>query len=339
MTTCSDEQANSAKFANSAEFACSATNVLKARTRIAQFIHRTPVLTCTAFNKKVEASVFFKCENFQKTGSFKFRGACNAVASLSLGERKSGVYAHSSGNHAQALALAARLHGVPAHIVMPENANPIKIEATRNYGAHITFCAPTHAARWETAERIGQETGATFVHPHDSPRVIAGQGTAVCELIEDTEKLDLVLAPLGGGGLLSGTLLAAKYLLPGVMVIGCEPSEADDASRGIASGERIVDFIPNTIADGLRTPLGENTYQLIHELGDNIVLVSESDIVQAMRFVWERMKIIIEPSSAVAIAPLLNGTVEAKGKRIGVIISGGNVDLTNFFELLETRTG
>jgi len=337
VTPFSDEKAFSAKQARSPEFACSATNVLEACNRISPFIHRTPVLTCSTLDEKIDASVFLKCENFQKTGSFKFRGACNAVASLMPTERKRGVYAHSSGNHAQALALAAKLHDIPAHIVMPENANSIKIEATRGYGAHITFCAPTHEARWETAERIGQETGATFVHPHDDPRVIAGQGTAVCELIEDAVMLDLVLAPLGGGGLLSGTLLAAKHLLPEITVIGCEPSEADDAARSIASGERIIDFTANTIADGLRTPLGENTFKIIRGMADDIVLVSETDIIRAMKFVWERMKIVIEPSAAVALAPLLNGTVQAKGKRVGVIISGGNVDLTEFFESLEAK--
>jgi len=311
--------------------------VFEARDRIAQFIHRTPVLTCSTLNERVDASVFFKCENFQKTGSFKFRGASNAVASLSEDERAHGVYAHSSGNHAQALALAAKLHGIRAYIVMPENSNPIKIEATLGYGADVTFCAPTHQARWETAERISQETGATFVHPHNSSFVIAGQGTSSLELLDEVGELDLILAPVGGGGLLSGTLLAAKHMLPKVTVIGCEPFGADDAARGIAQGERIVDFIPHTIADGLRTPLGENTFQIIRELVDDIVLVSEADIVRAMRFIWERMKIVIEPSSAVAIAPLLNGSVEAKDKRVGVIISGGNVDLTQFFDLLEAK--
>ncbi|MFC2083013.1 pyridoxal-phosphate dependent enzyme [Candidatus Bipolaricaulota bacterium] len=313
--------------------------VLEASNRIAQFIHRTPVLTCSTLNSQTEASVFFKCENFQRTGSFKFRGACSAVAGLAESERARGVYAHSSGNHAQALALAAKLHGVPAYIVMPENSNPIKIEATRGYGANVTFCKPTHAARWETAERIGQETGAVFVHPHNSLSVIAGQGTACLELIDEVGKLDLVLAPVGGGGLLSGTLLAGKHLLPRVTVIGCEPAGADDAARGIAQGERIVDFTPHTIADGLRTPLGENTFRIIRDLADDIVLVSEADIISTMRFVWERMKIIIEPSSAVAIAPLLTGAVAAEGKRVGVIISGGNVDLTEFFKSLEATIG
>ena len=315
----------------------SGASVLEARDHIAPFIHHTPVLTCSAFNEKVEASIFFKCENFQKTGSFKFRGACNAVASLNESERGCGVLTHSSGNYAQALALAARLHGTPAYVVMPENAPEIKKQATAGYGASITLCPPTHIGRHETAERIRKETGATFLDSHDDPRVFAGQGTACLELIDEVAELDLILAPVGGGGLLSGTLLAAKYLLPNVAVVGCEPAGADDAARGIALGERIVDFAPHTIADGLRTPLGENTFLIIRELVDDVVLVSEVDIVRAMRFIWERMKIVIEPSSAVAVAPLLNGSVEVKGKRVGVIISGGNVDLTEFFELLEAK--
>jgi threonine dehydratase len=283
----------------------------------------------------VGGSVFFKCENFQKTGSFKFRGACNAVSSLSSAERTRGVFAHSSGNHAQALALAARLHGVPAYLVMPEDSNPIKIAATRDYGAQVAFCAPTHQARQQTSERIGRETGAVFVHPHDDPRVIAGQGTACLELIEEAGELDILLAPVGGGGLLSGTLLAAQHAAPNAAVIGCEPAGADDAARGLAAGERIVDFHPQTIADGLRTPLGENTFAIIRELVDDIVVVPEVEIVRAMRFIWERMKIVIEPSSAVAVAPLLNGSVETNGRRIGVILSGGNVDLSAFFTTLE----
>jgi len=330
--------ANSAEFANSAGLAFSLQQVLEARDLIKPFIHRTPVLTNSAFNNKVQASVFFKCENFQKTGSFKFRGACNAVASLNESDLSRGVLTHSSGNYAQALALAARLQGAPAYVVMPEDASEIKKQATAGYGANITLCPPTHIGRQEIAERIREETGATFLDSHDDPRVFVGQGTACLELIDEVGLLDLILAPVGGGGLLSGTLLAAKHMLPEVAVVGCEPAGADDAARGIANGKRITDFVPHTIADGLRTPLGENTYQLIRELADDIVLVSEIDIIRAMRFIWERMKIIIEPSSAVAVAPLLNGTVEAKGKRVGVILSGGNVDLTQFFGLLEAKT-
>lgn len=309
--------------------------VLEARDRIAQFVHNTPVLTCSTLDKKAEASVFLKCENFQKTGSFKFRGACNAVASLNDAERARGVVTHSSGNYAQALALAARLHGAPAYVVMPSNSSEIKKQATAGYGATITCCEPTHEARHKTAERIRQETRATFLHPFDDPRVFAGQGTACLELIEEIGELDIILAPVGGGGLLSGTLLVAQHLLPNVKVIGCEPAAADDAVRSLQAGHRIVNFTPHTIADGLRTPLGEYTFPIIRDRVTKLVLVSEANIVETMRFIWERMKIIIEPSSAVAIAPLLDGSIDAKGKRIGIIVSGGNLDLTAFFELLK----
>jgi len=306
-------------------------DVANARERIAPFVHRTLVLTSATIDRMSGARVFFKCENFQQTGSFKFRGATNTVASLSAQERARGVYAHSSGNHAQALALAAAIHGVPAHIVMPEDSSPVKVAATKGYGARIVPCPPTQQGRRDVAERIGAETGAVFVHPHDDPSVIAGQGTACAELIDEADALDLILAPLGGGGLLSGTVIAASHLSPGVRVIGCEPAGADDAYRSIREGRRITDFTPLTIADGLRTPLGENTFEILRERLGEIVLVSEAQILTAMRTVWERMKIVIEPSSAVAVAPLLERKIDAEGKRVGVILSGGNVDLSAFF--------
>ena len=340
MTPFSAEKERSAKQAFSSEFENSSTSgyssdlVLEAQDRIAQFIHRTPILTSSTLDSRAGASVFLKCENFQRTGSFKFRGACNAIASLDDTTRTRGVVTHSSGNYAQALALAARLHSVPAYVVMPENSSEIKKRATAGYGASITFCEPTHTARHETAEQIRKETGATFLHPFDDPRVLAGQGTACLELINAIKDLDLILVPVGGGGLLSGTLLAAQHLLPAVEVIGCEPAAADDAARSLQAGHRILDFTPHTIADGLRTPLGEHTFPLIRDRVSDIVLVSEADIIQAMQFIWERMKIIIEPSSAVAIAPLLNGSIDARGKRVGAIVSGGNLDLTQFFALL-----
>ena len=311
--------------------------VLQARTRIAPHVHRTPVLTCQAVDALTGARVVFKCENFQRTGSFKFRGACNAVAALCERERPRGVLAHSSGNHAQALALAARMHGIRAHVVMPEDAPATKREATAAYGAAITLCAPTHRAREDTARRIQAETGATFVSAHNDPQVIAGQGTACLELIEDAGPCDLLLAPVGGGGLLAGTLLAAAHAAPDAQVIGCEPVGADDAARGLTRGERITEFVPNTIADGLRTPLGENTFAILHEHAVPIVVVTEQDIVRAMRFVWERMKLVIEPSSAVAVAPLLTGQLDTEGRRVGVILSGGNVDLSDVFASLQRR--
>ena len=314
------------------------TLVLEARDRISKFVYKTPVLTSSTLDSKVHASVFLKCENFQRTGSFKFRGACNAVASLDDASRARGVVTHSSGNYAQALALAARLHETLAYVVMPNNSSEIKKQATAGYGASITFCEPTHAARHETAEQIRTETGATFLHPFDDPQVFAGQGTACLELIDEVDDLDLILAPVGGGGLLSGTLLAAQHLHPSVQVVGCEPAAADDAARSLRAGHRILDFVPHTIADGLRTPLGEYTFPIIRDRVNDIVLVSEADIISTMRFIWERMKIIIEPSSAVAIAPLLNGSIDTRGKRVGVIVSGGNLDLTQFFELLKDQT-
>jgi len=298
-----------------------------AARRIAPLAHRTPVLTNASVDRRAGAAVRFKCENFQRTGSFKFRGAANAVAALSPTARARGVYAHSSGNHAQALALAARLHSAPAYIVMPSDACPVKRAATEGYGARVIPCPPTDEGRRTTAERVGDETGATFVHPHDDPLVIAGQGTAVAELVEEAGDLDVVLVPVGGGGLLSGTLIAIRRLHPRARVIGCEPARADDAHRGLLAGRRIVDFVPETIADGLRTPLGERTFEIIRRLVDEIVLITDDEIADAMRFVWERMKIVIEPSSAVAVAPLWTGAIAVLGRRVGIILSGGNVDL------------
>jgi len=302
-------------------------DIEEARRRIAGLVHRTPVLTSSTIDAACVGEVQFKCENFQRTGSFKMRGAANAVSKLSPDDLSRGVCAASSGNFAQALALAARLHGTPARIVMPEDSNPAKIEATRNYGADIVFCEPTHVGRTAMTEQVQQETGAVLVHSHDDPDVIAGQGTAVCELIEEAHDLDLILAPVGGGGLMAGTLVAAKHLLPETRVIGCEPAGADDAARGLRAGRRIVDFVADTVADGLRTPLGENTFDILCALIDDIVVVPEDEILSAMRYVWERMKILIEPSSAVAVAPLLSGQIDVSGLRVGVILSGGNADL------------
>jgi threonine dehydratase len=311
-------------------------DIVAARERIAPFAHRTPVHTSRLLDAACGSAVFLKCENFQRTGSFKFRGATNAVAALAPSQRARGVIADSSGNHAQALALAACLHQIPATLVMPENANPAKVEATRGYGASIVFCPPTHEGRREAVERLVRETGAVYVSPHDDPLVIAGQATAACELIDEIQDLDVILAPVGGGGLLSGTLLAARHMARKVSVIGCEPAGADDAARSLRSGERVTEFVPRTIADGLRTPLGEIAFDILRrEALDDLVLVEEDDILTAMRFVWERTKLVIEPSAAVAVAPLLFGKLNAAGKRVGVIVSGGNVDLGPFFATLK----
>lgn len=302
-----------------------------ARARIDGITHRTPVMISSTVDEQCHGTVFFKCENFQRTGSFKMRGATNAVALLTDAKRARGVCAPSSGNFAQALALAAKLRGIPAHIVMPEDSNPAKVEATRGYGAQVHFCEPTHEAREGAVAQLRDELGAILVHSHDDPGVIAGQGTAICELIDEVGDLDIVLAPVGGGGLISGTVIAVSHLLPHAQVFGCEPAGADDAARSLQIGERIVDFTPNTVADGLRTPLGVNTFAIIQELIDGIIVVPEDAILPAMRFVWERMKIVIEPSSAVAVAPLLNGQIDVRGKRVGVILSGGNADLSRIF--------
>jgi threonine dehydratase len=298
-----------------------------ARTRIERYAHRTPVLTSTYFDHLTGANLFFKCENFQKVGAFKFRGACNAVFSLSADELERGVVAHSSGNHAQALALAARLRGTRATIVMPENATAIKVAAVRDYGAEVVLCQPTQEAREGETARIVEETGASLIHPFNDSRIVAGQSTAAQELLEDVRELDSILAPVGGGGLLSGCALAAYYYSPATRVVGAEPAAADDAARSLEAGQILPARPPATIADGLLTSLGELTFAIIRDHVERIVTVDEAAIVEAMRAVWERMKILIEPSSAVPVAALLTGGLEVRGERVGVILSGGNVDL------------
>jgi threonine dehydratase len=303
------------------------SDIQTAHDRIRPFIHRTPVLTSKSINQIVGAELFFKCENFQKVGAFKFRGACNSVLALSDEEAKKGVCTHSSGNHAAALALAARMRGIPAYIVMPENAPEIKKKAVAGYGAQITFCEPTLAARESTLKKVAAETGATEIHPYNYFNVICGQGTAAKELIEETGQLDILMAPVGGGGLLSGTAISAKAMLPDVRVIAAEPAGADDAFRSFQSKTLQPSVNPKTIADGLLTSLGSITFPIIQNEVDQIVTVSEESIIAAMRMIWERMKIIIEPSSAVPLAAILENKVDVKGKKVGIILSGGNVDL------------
>lgn len=304
-------------------------DVLAARERIAPFAHRTPVLTCTALNRLAGSSLYFKCENFQKVGAFKFRGACNAVFSLSDEEAAAGVVTHSSGNHAAALALASRLRGIAAHIVMPSNAPAVKQAAVAGYGDQITFCEPTQKAREATTEQIIARTNATLIHPYNDPRIIAGQGTAALELVEEVGQLDAVVAPVGGGGLLSGTSLTVRERLPDCKVIGAEPANVDDAFRSWKEKRLVPLEKADTIADGLKTSLGSLTFAIIRTGVDDIVRVSEAEIAQAMRLVWERMKIIIEPSSAVALASVLSPEFPLRDARVGIILSGGNVDLDN----------
>ncbi|MHB8777568.1 MAG: pyridoxal-phosphate dependent enzyme [Anaerolineales bacterium] len=302
-------------------------DIREAAQRIKPYAHRTPVLTNESLNRQVNAQVFLKCENFQKVGAFKFRGACNAVYALTDEEAALGVCTHSSGNHAQALALAAKMRGIPAYIVMPNNAPSVKKNAVAGYGGQITFCEPTLEARESTLEGIRLDTGASVIHPYDNERVIAGQGTAALELLEDVPDLDVIIAPVGGGGLLSGTAIAATEIKKGIRVIAGEPEMADDAFRSLGAGEIIPSMNPKTIADGLLTSLGKLTFPIIQKRVEQIVTVSEAGIIASMKFVWERAKLIIEPSSAVAIGVLWERKIDLRGLKIGVIISGGNVDL------------
>lgn len=312
-------------------------SIVEAHDRIRPRIHRTPVLTSTSLNALAGAQLFFKCENLQKTGSFKIRGATNAIFSLSEEEAGRGVVTHSSGNHAAAVACAAAWRGIPALIVMPKNAPAVKCRAVESYGGRITFCEPNVTARTETAARIQSETGAVMVHPYDDDRIIAGQATAAKELLEEVPELDAVLAPVSGGGLLSGACLGAKGLREQVRVYGCEPERADDAYRSLTSGKLQALESSDTIADGLRASLSPRTFAILQKHVDGILLVSEEEIMATMKLVWERMKVVIEPSSAVALAPLLRssglsemgmaGRYEPGRLRIGVILSGGNVEL------------
>ncbi|TVR16353.1 MAG: threonine/serine dehydratase [Balneolaceae bacterium] len=303
------------------------TSIIEAAERIKSFTTRTPVLQSAWFNDQTGAELFFKCENFQKVGAFKFRGACNAISKLPVSEGKKGIVTHSSGNHAQAVALAAKLNGYKATIVMPENAPNVKVAAVKGYGAEIVFCESTIDAREETAQQIVHETGATFIHPYNYPDVIAGQGTAAKELLEEVPELDAIIAPVGGGGLMSGTLIAAKAMKPGIRVFGAEPELADDAYRSLQSGKIEPVLRTDTIADGLRTSLGELTFRIIQTHIDDLVTVSETSIVREMKNTWERMKIIIEPSCAVPVAALMERKIQVKGMKVGIIITGGNVDL------------
>ena len=307
--------------------------IAEAHLRIAPRIHRTPVLRSTTLDQLCGARLFFKCENLQKTGSFKIRGASNAIFSLSEAEAAKGIVTHSSGNHAAAVSCAAAWRGVPAWIVMPKNAPTVKCKAVEAYGGKITFCEPTVSSRSQTAARVQAETGAVMIHPYDDDRIIAGQATAAKELLEDIGELDALFSPVSGGGLLSGSALAAKHLQPNIRVYGCEPAKADDAYRSLQSGTLQSLESSDTIADGLRASLAPRTFAILRELLSGVLLVSEEEIIRAMQLIWERLKLITEPSSAIALAPLLQpGAAHSlfPGKaapKIGIILSGGNVDL------------
>ena len=303
-------------------------DVREAAERIQPYVHRTPVLTCSTLNEMCDAEIFFKCENFQKVGAFKIRGATNAVFSLGEEQASKGVATHSSGNHGAALALASRWRGIKAYVVMPGNAPFVKKDAVARYGAEIIFCKPTVKDREEKLAEVLERTGAALIHPYNDHRVIAGQGTAALELCDEIKKLDVVMAPVGGGGLLSGTAITVNALSPKTHVIAAEPERADDAHRSFHAGKIIPIDNPNTIADGLRTSLGDLTFPIIKKYVQNIMTVSEEGIVAAMRTTWERMKIIVEPSASVPLGVLLTKPPEFSGKRIGVILSGGNLDLS-----------
>ena len=298
-----------------------------AHERIRRYIHRTPVLTSSRLNQASGASLFFKCENFQKIGAFKARGATNAIFSLDDATARRGVATHSSGNHGAAVARAAKLRGIPAHIVMPSNSAKVKIRAVESYGARVVFCEPTEQARETTCADVIAQTGATLIHSFENLDVIAGQGTAAVEFLEDVPDLDLVMCPIGGGGLLAGTALAAKSMRPNIKVIAVEPENADDAAQSFREGRVIHTEKKFTIADGLRTNVGEPNFAIIKRYTDDIVTVSEDAIISAMRMIWETMKITVEPSSAVPYAAIQEGKLDVAGQRVGIILTGGNVDL------------
>lgn len=309
------------------------SDVQEAYERIKSNIVKTPVMTSTTIDGITGCQVYFKCENFQRVGAFKFRGSFNTVSQLTKEERDQGVIAHSSGNHAQALALAAKILGIRATIVMPHNSPEVKVAATKGYGAKVVFCENSTESRVSVANELVEKYGFTLVHPYNDHRIIAGAGTAALELIEEVGRLDYIFAPVGGGGLLSGTSIATKGLCPDSMVIAVEPQNADDTFRSFKENKILPSVNPNTIADGLRTQLGELTFEVIKKYVDDIILVTEREILDSMRIFWERMKLVVEPSGAVSLAGLLKMSEELSDCKIGVIISGGNIDLTAFFEL------
>lgn len=308
--------------------------MLATLARIQPYIHRTPVLTCQTLDQMAGASLFFKCENFQKMGAFKMRGAANAILQLTDEQRKRGVATHSSGNFAQAMALSAQMLSIPAYIVMPSNSPEVKKAAVRGYGGEIIECEPTLAAREATLAQVVERTGAAFVHPFNDDHVILGQGTAALELLQDVDNLDFIISPVGGGGLLAGTALAAHHFSPKTKVWAGEPAGANDAWQSKEAGKIIPQTNAQTIADGLRTSLGDKTWPIIRDYVAQIVLVEEAEIIASLRLLMERMKIVVEPSGAVALAAVLKERKALAGKRVGIILSGGNVDLKAIATLL-----
>ena len=302
-------------------------SIKSAHNRIRPHIHRTPVLTSARLDAASGASLFFKCENFQKVGAFKARGATNAVFALDEETAKRGVATHSSGNHAAALSRAAKQRGIAAHIVMPSNSSKVKVRAVEGYGGRIVFCEPNQQAREGACSRVLAETGATLIHPFENEDVMAGQGTIAIELLEDVPNLDIVLCPVGGGGVLSGTAIAAKSLRPEIKVIATEPAGADDAAQSFHEHRRVTQEQKNTIADGLRTDLGAPNFAVIQRYVDDVVTVTDESIIAAMRAIWETMKVVVESSGAVGYAAILEDKVNCRGKRVGIILTGGNVDL------------
>lgn len=303
------------------------SDILAAAARIAPHAHVTPVLRSRSMDQLTGAELYFKCENFQRAGAFKFRGACNAVWAMSEEQAARGVVTHSSGNHGAALALAAQTRGIAAHVVVPEGAVAAKVAAIQAYGAHVHVCAPTMAAREAMAAQVQQDTGARLVHPFTDPAVIAGQGTAALELLKQTAGLDALITPIGGGGLVCGSAIAVAGLAPGMAVFAAEPEGAADAFESLRRGERVTDMVPATVCDGLRGTLGEINFQLLRSYGVEVLPVTDAQILAAMRLIWERLKVLVEPSSATVLAAVLNYRERFAGQRLGLILSGGNADL------------
>ncbi|MBX2840719.1 MAG: pyridoxal-phosphate dependent enzyme [Flammeovirgaceae bacterium] len=302
-------------------------DIIYAHKNISPFIHCTPVLSSSAINEILGLEVVFKCENFQKIGAFKIRGATNAVLKLSDEEKKQGIATHSSGNHAQAIAYSAKVNNIPAYIVMPKNAPKVKVNAVKGYGAKVIMCEPNLQAREDGLNKVVEETGARFIHPYNDYDIITGQATAAKELIEQTDTLGFIMAPVGGGGLLAGSALSSHYFSSNTKIIAGEPAGADDAFQSFNAGHLIPSNKPNTIADGLLTSVGEKNFPIIQQFVQDIITVSDEEIISAMKLIWERMKIIVEPSSAVPFASLIKIKGELQGRKVGIILSGGNVDL------------